>query len=379
MVEGTRVTLKERIAAKRALEKESSDTQMVAVSGQTAAHLAMLDEFLGEIDNDLGQDPDVVFDASGLRELQPGKEYSITESSKTRAQPDYYNPDSIKMYMNEIAESSLLTREEVTDLTARIREGDDIAREMLIASNLRLVVFVAKKYYGLGIDELDLIQYGNIGLMRAIETFDPERGAFSTYAYHWIRQAIRRGLANDSRTIRLPDVVHANLHKARKMQAKLEIALGRRPTNKEVADALGMSEDSVVEVLGLVNMSTSLNKKVGNTDEDDGELGDFIEDKSSGPEVEAIESRSRMEIAELLGIFDDRPRYRQILEMRFGFGEDGRVHSLEEIGDHFGITRERVRNIEAKALREFRQDPRARKLVKEYFGPSKNPYGLRKE
>ena len=267
--------------------------------------------------------------------------------------------DGTRAYLREIGRTELLSPEEVISLAERIRQGDEKAREQMIAANLRLVVSVAKRYQRCGLDLPDLIQEGNIGLMKAVMKFDPAKGYhFSTYATWWIRQAISRSLSNDSRTIRIPVHMVGTVNQLRRTRLLLKHTLGRDPSEAELARELNMSEAKVKEGLACLNDTVSLETPIG--EEDDSELGDFIADGLFPDPADIVEnSLLRGQIDRVLDTLEERER--EVIRMRFGLLDD-KVYTLEEVGRRFGVTRERVRQIESKALRKLRHPSRARYL-----------------
>ena len=267
--------------------------------------------------------------------------------------------DPVRMYLKEIGKISLLSLDEETELSKRIAEGDETAKNRLAESNLRLVVSIAKRYVGRGMLFLDLIQEGNIGLMKAVEKFDAEKGyKFSTYATWWIRQAITRAIADQARTIRVPVHMVETINKLSRYQRQLTLELNREPTDEELAKKMGMSPDKVREVIKISQDPVSLETPIG--EEDDSHLGDFIKDESSlSPEEYATNEILKEEIKSVLATL--QPREQQVLELRFGL-IDGTSYTLEEVGKRFNVTRERIRQIEAKALRKLRHPSRAKKL-----------------
>ena len=267
--------------------------------------------------------------------------------------------DPVRMYLKEIGRISLLTPEEEMDLSVRVADGDEEARNILAESNLRLVVSIAKRYVGRGMLFLDLIQEGNIGLMKAVEKFDFGKGyKFSTYATWWIRQAITRALADQARTIRVPVHMVETINKMARIQRQMTLELNREPSDEELAKKMGISVDKVREVIKISQDPVSLETPIG--EEDDSHLGDFIKDESSlSPEEYATNEILKEEIKSVLSTL--QPREQQVLELRFGL-IDGTSYTLEEVGKRFNVTRERIRQIEAKALRKLRHPSRAKKL-----------------
>lgn len=267
--------------------------------------------------------------------------------------------DPVRMYLKEIGNVPLLTSEEEVELAKRVEQGDQEAKKKLTEANLRLVVSIAKKYVGRGMPFLDLIQEGNMGLMKAVDKFDYTKGyKFSTYATWWIRQAITRGIADTGRTIRVPVHMVETINKTLRMTRQLLQELGREPTPEEVADRLGVPVSRVQEVLKISRDPVSLDTPIG--EEDDSHLGDFIEDeKTTSPADSAAFSMLREELNSALDLLTDRER--QVIVLRFGL-EDGRARTLEEVGEEFNVTRERIRQIEAKALRKLRHPSRSKRL-----------------
>ena len=267
--------------------------------------------------------------------------------------------DPVRMYLKEIGNVPLLSTEEEIELAKKVEEGDEAAKKKLTEANLRLVVSIAKKYVGRGMPFLDLIQEGNMGLMKAVDKFDYSKGyKFSTYATRWIRQAITRGIADTGRTIRVPVHMVETINKTLRMTRTLLQELGREPTPEEVAERLNVPVSRVREVLKISRDPVSLDTPIG--EEDDSHLGDFIEDDSAlSPADSAAFSMLREELNTALESLTDRER--QVVELRFGL-RDGRARTLEEVGREFNVTRERIRQIEAKALRKLRHPSRSKRL-----------------
>ena len=267
--------------------------------------------------------------------------------------------DPVRMYLKEIGRISLLTPEEEQSLSARINDNDEEAKRILAESNLRLVVSIAKRYVGRGLLFLDLIQEGNIGLMKAVDKFDSERGyKFSTYATWWIRQAITRALADQARTIRVPVHMVETINKMVRIQRQMTLELNREPSDEELAKKMNLSVEKVREVIKISQDPVSLETPIG--EEDDSHLGDFLKDESSlSPEEYTENEILKEEIKQVL--MSLQPREQEVLELRFGL-IDGTCHTLEEVGKKFNVTRERIRQIEAKALRKLRHPSRAKKL-----------------
>lgn len=267
--------------------------------------------------------------------------------------------DPVRMYLKEIGRISLLTPEEEMELSIRVANGDEEAKNKLAESNLRLVVSIAKRYVGRGLLFLDLIQEGNIGLMKAVDKFDYDKGyKFSTYATWWIRQAITRALADQARTIRVPVHMVETINKMARIQRQLTLELNREPSEEELAKKMGISVEKVREVIKISQDPVSLETPIG--EEDDSHLGDFVQDISTmTPEEYATNEILKEEIKAVLETLQEREQ--EVLELRFGL-IDGTSHTLEEVGKRFNVTRERIRQIEAKALRKLRHPSRAKKL-----------------
>lgn len=267
--------------------------------------------------------------------------------------------DPVRMYLKEIGKVPLLSAEEEIELAKRMELGDQEAKKRLAEANLRLVVSIAKRYVGRGMLFLDLIQEGNLGLIKAVEKFDYRKGyKFSTYATWWIRQAITRAIADQARTIRIPVHMVETINKMSKMQRKLTLELGYEPSVTELAEALEMSEDKVMEIMQIAREPASLETPIG--EEDDSNLGDFVADSNAvTPEGNVESVMLREHIDALLG--DLKERERQVIVLRFGL-EDGHPRTLEEVGKEFNVTRERIRQIEAKALRKLRNPVRSKRI-----------------
>ena len=265
----------------------------------------------------------------------------------------------VHMYLKEIGKVPPLTQEEENELSRRVKEGDAEAARRLAEANLRLVVSIAKHYAGRGMLLSDLIQEGNLGLMKAVDKFDYQKGyRFSTYATWWIRQAITRAIADQGRTIRIPVHMVETVNRLRKTSRILTQELGREPTPDELAQKLQMPKEQVTEILRIMMEPVSLETPVG--DEEDTHLGDFMPDLAFPPPSEEASYRvMRAQLLEVLSTLTERER--KVLELRFGL-EDGEVHTLEEVGEEFHVTRERIRQIESKALRKLRHPSRSRKL-----------------
>ncbi len=295
-----------------------------------------------------------------LEELDFSLETAESEEQEDTAQTESVTVDDpVKVYLKEIGRVPLLTPEKETALAMRIMEGDMRAKQRLSEANLRLVVSIAKRYVGRGMQFLDLIQEGNLGLIKAVEKFDYTKGfKFSTYATWWIRQAITRAIADQARTIRIPVHMVETINKVKKVSSQLLHKNGHEPTAEEVAEELAMSVDKVREIMRVAQEPVSLETPIG--EEEDSHLGDFIpDDDAPAPADAASHTLLKEQLEEVLASLTDREA--KVLRLRFGL-EDGRPRTLEEVGKEFDVTRERIRQIEAKALRKLRHPSRSKKL-----------------
>ena len=355
-------SLEERIAELVALGKEKK----YITFEQLADSLKGLDidnDSLDEIYNTLMEneiqvlaDEDGIPGEDGIPKVLEEEPILLDDAELTK---DININDPVRMYLKEIGRISLLSPEEELTLSEQVASGDEIAKRKLAESNLRLVVSIAKRYVGRGLLFLDLIQEGNIGLMKAVDKFDSDKGyKFSTYATWWIRQAITRALADQARTIRVPVHMVETINKMSRIQRQLTLELNREPSEEELAKKMGISLDKVREVIKISQELVSLETPIG--EEDDSHLGDFIKDESSmSPEEYATNEILKEEIRSVLMTLQVREQ--EVLELRFGL-VDGTCHTLEEVGKKFNVTRERIRQIEAKALRKLRHPSRAKKL-----------------
>jgi RNA polymerase primary sigma factor len=268
--------------------------------------------------------------------------------------------DSVRLYLREIGKIPLLSAEEELALAQRVVAGDKDAKDKMAEANMRLVVSIAKRYVGRGLDLLDLIQEGNTGLLRAVEKFDPDKGfKFSTYATWWIRQAITRAIADQARTIRIPVHMVETINKLLRTQRRLTQELNREPTNDEIATAMELDVDKVEHIMKIKQDISSLDASIRD-DEEESVLADFIEDEDTiSPEDSATSQLLKEQVKDMLGALTEREQ--KILKLRFGL-EDGKQHTLEEVGQEFSVTRERIRQIEAKALAKLRKHKDAKKL-----------------
>ena len=309
-----------------------------------------------QISEDKDTDDDMILELENNGEVPDDDEIENIDLSV----PDGISiEDPVRMYLKEIGKVPLLTADEEVELAKRMEEGDVEAKKKLAEANLRLVVSIAKRYVGRGMLFLDLIQEGNLGLIKAVEKFDYKKGyKFSTYATWWIRQAITRAIADQARTIRIPVHMVETINKMSKMQRKLTLELGYEPSVTELAEALDMSEDKVMEIMQIAREPASLETPIG--EEDDSNLGDFVADSNAvTPEGNVESVMLREHIDALLG--DLKERERQVIVLRFGL-EDGHPRTLEEVGKEFNVTRERIRQIEAKALRKLRNPVRSKRI-----------------
>ena len=313
-----------------------------------------LDDGLDVLDG-LGDGLDVGLD-DGL-DLRALEEEELVDPVDLAA--EYSLDDPVRMYLKEIGQIKLLSAEEEVELAKRVSEGDQAAKNKLTEANLRLVVSIAKKYSGRGLHILDLIQEGNTGLIRAVDKFDWTKGnKFSTYATWWIRQAITRAIADQARTIRVPVHMVEVINKATRCNRKLVQELGREPTVEEIAKELGLPVEKIIEANRTAADTLSLDTPVG--DEEDTSIGSFVEDERTPGPADATSNALLAEaLKEILGTLTEREA--DVLRMRFGM-YDGRTHTLEEVGQLFGVTRERIRQIENKAIRKLRHPSRAKKI-----------------
>ena len=288
------------------------------------------------------------------------EEEIIDDGTKPVYLDDDVSDDSVRLYLREIGKIPLLTSEEELALAHRVVAGEQLAKDQMAEANMRLVVSIAKRYVGRGLDLLDLIQEGNTGLLRAVEKFDPDKGfKFSTYATWWIRQAITRAIADQARTIRIPVHMVETINKLLRTQRRLTQELNREPSNEEIAAAMEIEVDKVEHIMKIKQDISSLDASIRD-DEEDSVLADFIEDEDTiSPEESATNQLLKEQVKEMLNGLTEREQ--KIIKLRFGL-EDGKSHTLEEVGQEFAVTRERIRQIEAKALAKLRKHRDARKL-----------------
>ncbi|MEH7224530.1 RNA polymerase sigma factor RpoD [Bacillus sp. JJ1566] len=325
-------------------------------------HLDEYYEFLGEQGIELigeGEDHDAADDNEddpNVQELSKEEEFDLNDLS---VPPGVKINDPVRMYLKEIGRVDLLSADDEIQLAERIEQGDEEAKRRLAEANLRLVVSIAKRYVGRGMLFLDLIQEGNMGLIKAVEKFDYRKGfKFSTYATWWIRQAITRAIADQARTIRIPVHMVETINKLIRVQRQLLQDLGREPTPEEIAEDMDLTPEKVREILKIAQEPVSLETPIG--EEDDSHLGDFIEDQdATSPSEHAAYELLKEQLEDVLDTLTDREE--NVLRLRFGL-DDGRTRTLEEVGKVFGVTRERIRQIEAKALRKLRHPSRSKRL-----------------
>lgn len=300
-----------------------------------------------------------ILEANNIKVISTEEQEKLNEQLLQKMMTEVNIDDSVKMYLKDIGKVPLLSAAEELELAKRMAEGDEEAKKQLINANLRLVVSIAKRHVGRGMQFLDLIQEGNLGLMKAVDKFDYTKGfKFSTYATWWIRQAITRSLADQARTIRIPVHMVETINKLTKVSRTLLQKLSREPTQAEIAEAMGISESKVVEIQKIAQDPVSLETPIG--EEDDSHLGDFIEDKSTASQIDIAEGRMlKEEIEEILSTL--APREAMVLILRYGL-RDNRPRTLEEVGKVFNVTRERIRQIEAKALRRLKHPNKMKKL-----------------
>ena len=328
-----------------------------------------MDEFYDELNAEgvdvIGETDDPTMEAIAKEELEAEDEFGVDKKDKKEANKELSVPlgikinDPVRMYLKEIGRVDLLSADQEVELAQRIETGDEEAKRRLAEANLRLVVSIAKRYVGRGMLFLDLIQEGNMGLIKAVEKFDYTKGfKFSTYATWWIRQAITRAIADQARTIRIPVHMVETINKLIRVQRQLLQDFGREPTPEEIGEEMELSPDKVRDILKIAQEPVSLETPIG--EEDDSHLGDFIEDQEAvSPSDHAAYEILKEQLEDVLDTLTDREE--NVLRLRFGL-DDGRTRTLEEVGRVFGVTRERIRQIEAKALRKLRHPSRSKRL-----------------
>ncbi len=344
-------------------EKHIEQRDIFASIPETPANAEVLDSLYTEL-ADLNieitaSEPDAVKLSDDWAEEEEEEEETSTTTAAVYLDDDVAD-DSVRLYLREIGKIPLLSAEEELALAKRVVAGDKKAKDEMAEANMRLVVSIAKRYVGRGLDLLDLIQEGNTGLLRAVEKFDPDKGfKFSTYATWWIRQAITRAIADQARTIRIPVHMVETINKLLRTQRRLTQELNREPTNEEIAQEMEIDVDKVEHIMKIKQDISSLDASIRD-DEEDSVLADFIEDEDTiSPEESATGQLLKEQVKDMLGALTEREQ--KILKLRFGL-EDGKSHTLEEVGQEFSVTRERIRQIEAKALAKLRKHRDAKKL-----------------
>ena len=321
-----------------------------------------IEDDVGEIDSlndmDVFQKPDRIGNVQVTAEIEKGYEKTAEESENSFTERGNAE-DPVRIYLKEIGRIPLLSSEEEIELAKRMEEGDEEAKKKLSEANLRLTVSIAKRYSGRGMQFLDLIQEGNLGLIKAVEKFDYRKGyKFSTYATWWIRQSITRAIADQARTIRIPVHMVETMNRVNRTSRRLLQEYGREPTPEEIAEAMNLPVERVLEISKISQEPVSLETPIG--EEEDSHLGDFIQDEHIPvPADEAAHTLLREQLEKVMDTLSEREQ--KVLALRFGL-EDGKPHTLEEVGREFQVTRERIRQIEAKALRKLRHPTRSRKL-----------------
>ncbi|OIJ22145.1 RNA polymerase sigma factor RpoD [Anaerobacillus alkalidiazotrophicus] len=341
------------LGKKRGVLAYAEITEKLAVFDQDSDQMDEFFEYLGDQGIEVLNESD---DIPNIAEVAKEEEFDLNDLS---VPPGIKINDPVRMYLKEIGRVPLLSAEEEIQLAKKIETGDEEAKRRLAEANLRLVVSIAKRYVGRGMLFLDLIQEGNMGLIKAVEKFDYEKGyKFSTYATWWIRQAITRAIADQARTIRIPVHMVETINKLIRVQRQLLQDLGREPTPEEVSAEMDLTPEKVREILKIAQEPVSLETPIG--EEDDSHLGDFIEDQEAlAPSDAAAYELLKEQLEDVLDTLTDREE--NVLRLRFGL-DDGRTRTLEEVGKVFGVTRERIRQIEAKALRKLRHPSRSKRL-----------------
>jgi RNA polymerase primary sigma factor len=355
--------LKQELLERAKRDKHIEQRDIFASIPETPANAEVLDALYTEL-ADLNieitdSEPDAVKLSSGTWEAEEEEEEETKPAAAVYLDDDVAD-DSVRLYLREIGKIPLLNAEEELALAQRVVAGDKKAKDEMAEANMRLVVSIAKRYVGRGLDLLDLIQEGNTGLLRAVEKFDPDKGfKFSTYATWWIRQAITRAIADQARTIRIPVHMVETINKLLRTQRRLTQELNREPTNEEIATEMEIDVDKVEHIMKIKQDISSLDASIRD-DEEDSVLADFIEDEDTiSPEESATGQLLKEQVKDMLSALTEREQ--KILKLRFGL-EDGKSHTLEEVGQEFSVTRERIRQIEAKALAKLRKHRDAKKL-----------------
>jgi len=352
--------LKQQLVDKAKADKSIAQRDIFALIPETPENAEVLDALYTEL-ADAGveitiTEPDT---EAFVKDWAEEEEEEVVVEEAVYLEDDVAD-DSVRLYLREIGKIPLLNSEEELALAQRVVAGDRDAKDKMAEANMRLVVSIAKRYVGRGLDLLDLIQEGNTGLLRAVEKFDPDKGfKFSTYATWWIRQAITRAIADQARTIRIPVHMVETINKLLRTQRRLTQELNREPTNEEIAAAMEIEVDKVEHIMKIKQDISSLDASIRDDDEDS-VLADFIEDEDTvSPEESATGQLLKEQVKDMLGALTEREQ--KILKLRFGL-EDGKSHTLEEVGQEFSVTRERIRQIEAKALAKLRKHRDAKKL-----------------
>jgi len=353
---------KKDLVAKAKKAGSINQRDIIAVIADTPDNADILDKLYTEL-----ADLNVQVNAGAAGEDEPvemSDEWTAEDGEEVVVEDQHYlddiADDSVRLYLREIGKIPLLSAEEELALAQRVVAGDKDAKDKMAEANMRLVVSIAKRYVGRGLDLLDLIQEGNTGLLRAVEKFDPDKGfKFSTYATWWIRQAITRAIADQARTIRIPVHMVETINKLLRTQRRLTQELNREPTNEEIAAAMEIEVDKVEHIMKIKQDISSLDASIRD-DEEESVLADFIEDEDTiSPEESATSQLLKEQVKDMLSALTEREQ--KIIKLRFGL-EDGKQHTLEEVGQEFSVTRERIRQIEAKALAKLRKHKDARKL-----------------
>ncbi len=354
--------LRQKLVEKAKKDGHIDQKEIFAVIPETAENAEALDALYTEL-----ADSNIEITAPGPDASKFTDDWAEEEEEEEKTDgttPVYLDDDvaddSVRLYLREIGKIPLLSAEEELALAQRVVAGDKEAKDQMAEANMRLVVSIAKRYVGRGLDLLDLIQEGNTGLLRAVEKFDPDKGfKFSTYATWWIRQAITRAIADQARTIRIPVHMVETINKLLRTQRRLTQELNREPTNEEIAKEMEIDVDKVEHIMKIKQDISSLDASIRD-DEEDSVLADFIEDEDTvSPEESATGQLLKEQVKDMLGALTEREQ--KILKLRFGL-EDGKSHTLEEVGQEFSVTRERIRQIEAKALAKLRKHRDAKKL-----------------
>ncbi len=359
--ETTQEELKQQLVDKAIKDGKIAQRDIFAVIPDTPENNDILDSLYTEL-----ADANVKITESSSGKGAKGDDWTDDEDEEEEVEIsdkvylDDIADDSVRLYLREIGKIPLLSAEEELELAQKVVAGDKRAKDKMAEANMRLVVSIAKRYVGRGLDLLDLIQEGNTGLLRAVEKFDPDKGfKFSTYATWWIRQAITRAIADQARTIRIPVHMVETINKLLRTQRRLTQELNREPTNEEIAKEMEIEVDKVEHIMKIKQDISSLDASVRD-DEEDSVLADFIEDEDTiSPEESATGQLLKEHVKDMLGSLTEREQ--KILKLRFGL-EDGKSHTLEEVGQEFSVTRERIRQIEAKALAKLRKHKDSKKL-----------------